>query len=88
MDLEKVQQQWEDYREEFNTTGNMDIKTHTRMAFRVGGLLQEIKRLQDALEAKHSPPKLCWRCGRRAKELGRIVCEECYRKQFQDDEKG
>lgn len=82
MDLEKVQKQWEEYQDEFNTMEIMDIETHTGMALQVGGLLKEIQRLESALDAKYPSSSLCWRCGKRAKALGRIECEVCHNKQI------
>jgi hypothetical protein len=43
MDINTIKKQWNDYCDEFDNSDYMDIEKHTRMALKVGGLIQEIE---------------------------------------------
>jgi hypothetical protein len=44
LDINIIKKQWNDYYNEFENSDYMDIEKHTRMALKVGGLIQEIEK--------------------------------------------
>lgn len=54
MNIEKLKKQWEEYTEDFTNSEYMDIDRHTSMAWEVGGLIQEIERLNGLVNQKGS----------------------------------
>jgi hypothetical protein len=59
MNLEPLKKQWNDYISEFESTKEMDIEKHIKMALKVSKLVREIERLEGCLKQK----KRCEKCG-------------------------
>lgn len=82
MNLEKIKKQWDDYNDEFDNNDFMDIDTHTSMALKVGGLIEEIERLRKIIRQNSLPLNPCGVCGKEERNPGLDVCGECYHKQI------
>lgn len=52
-EINQIEKEWDEYAQEFGETEYMDIDKHTKQAFRVPGLLLEIKRLRENLQNIH-----------------------------------